>query len=140
MKKNIIVSILVTMLYAGIYYYLMYPPINIHSSSFLFYLFTFFMVRSLIIVPILFIGVVVVNIIVSPLFQSKEYYNRIKIEDGDFKEEVKEVDFNKLPLLDRDSTLKIGDRTMGGMSDLVSQFDVSRSNYTCYSFRISWIY
>ena len=153
MKKNIIVSILVTILYAGIYYYLMYPPINIHSTSFLFYLFTilivfiishstisftsivkdlskgnfkaFFMIKSLIIVPIFIIGIIVVNIIVSPLFQSKEYYNRIKIEDGDFKEEVKEVDFNKLPLLDRDSTLKIGDRTMGGMSDLVSQFDVS---------------
>jgi len=153
MKKNIIVSILVTILYAGVYYYFMYPPINIHSTSFLFYLFTilivfiishstisfssivkdlskgnfkaFFMIRSLIIVPIFIIGIIVVNIIVSPFFQSKEYYNRIKIEDGNFKKEVKEVDFNKLPLLDRDSTLKIGDRTMGGMSDLVSQFDVS---------------
>ena len=106
MKKNIIVSILITILYAGIYYYLMYPPINIHSSSFLFYLFTilivfiishstisftsivkdlskgnfkaFFMIKSLIIVPIFIIGIIVVNIIVSPLFQSKEYYNRIK--------------------------------------------------------------
>ena len=153
MKKNIIVSLVVTILYAFIYYYFMYPPINIHAASFLFYIFTvfivfiifhssisfssivkdigkgkfheLFMIRSLIIIPIFFIGIIVVNVIVSPLFQSKEYYNRIKIEVGDFKEEVKEVDFNKLPLLDRDSTLKIGDRTMGGMSDLVSQFDVS---------------
>lgn len=153
MKKNIIVSLVVTALYAFIYYYFMYPPINIHAASFLFYIFTIFivfiifhssisfssivkdigkgkfhelfMIRSLIIIPIFFIGIIVVNVIVSPLFQSKEYYNRIKIDDGDFKEEVKEVDFNKLPLLDRDSTLKIGDRTMGGMSDLVSQFDVS---------------
>ena len=32
-----------------------------------------------IIITLFFIGIIVVNIIVSPLFQSKEYYNRIKI-------------------------------------------------------------
>ena len=50
-------------------------------------------------------------------------------EDGDFNTEVKEVDFDTIPLLDKDSSSKLGDRVMGEMTDLVSQFYVS-SLYT----------
>jgi len=62
----------------------------------------------------------------TPLLQASSYYNRIKIDtSSSFDEDIEEVDFNKLPLLDKDSSSKLGDRVMGGMSDLVSQYDVS---------------
>jgi hypothetical protein len=35
------------------------------------------------------------------------------------------VDFNSFPLIDKDSSRKLGDRVMGQMPELVSQFDVS---------------
>ncbi len=82
--------------------------------------------RILVVIPVVFVGIILVNLILSPLFFANKYYSRIIVEDGaSFSENVKEVDFNKIPLLDRSSSEKLGDRTMGQMSELVSQFDVS---------------
>ena len=82
--------------------------------------------KLILIIPCLFIITIIVNFILSPIFDSKSYYERITVnKDSEFSNDIKEVDFNKIPLLDRDSSEKLGDRTMGQMSDLVSQFDVS---------------
>ena len=157
--KSIAKSIIITIIYAGIAYYLTYPAINITSWGFwgyltgvlLVFIITYIITNArisieelfnkkpmrslqayklLLAIPIIWITIFAVNFFISPFFQSKAYYNRIKVDtDGIFEKEIEEVDFNKLPLLDRDSTLKIGDRTMGQMSELVSQFDVS-NQYT----------
>ncbi len=74
---------------------------------------------------VIIVAILVVNFVASPLFNSRKYYERITIADGDFNKDVAVVDFNKLALLDKDSSLKLGDRVMGQMTDLVSQFDVS---------------
>lgn len=77
-------------------------------------------------IPIIFAILILINIVNSPFFNAKRYYNRISIkEDGVFEEDVNEVDFNSLPLLDKDSSQKLGDRVMGQMTELVSQFSVS---------------
>ncbi|MGM9877523.1 MAG: CvpA family protein [Bacilli bacterium] len=77
-----------------------------------------------------FVLICLVNIIFSPLFMSKKYSNRIEIdESNDFTSEINEVNFDMIPLLDKDSSTKLGDRVMGQMSELVSQFEVS-SLYT----------
>jgi hypothetical protein len=69
---------------------------------------------------------ILINIICSPLFNSKSWANRITIlEDTKFSDDIKEVDFSKVPLLDKDSSQKLGDRVMGQMSELVSQYYVS---------------
>lgn len=68
----------------------------------------------------------VVNFIFSPLFNAKEYSERIKVnESTSFTADVKEVDFSKIPLLDKVSSEKLGDRKMGEASSWVSQFYVS---------------
>ena len=74
---------------------------------------------------VIFFLIFLINIICSPLFMSKSYYERINIETGDFSKDIPVVDFDKLALLDKDSSQKLGDRVMGQMTDLVSQFDVS---------------
>lgn len=87
----------------------------------------------------LFILFILINFIQSPLFNSKAYYGRISInEEGDFTSDVAQVDFNALPLLDKDSSQKLGDRVMGQMPELVSQFDVS-DLYTQINFNNSII-
>lgn len=154
MKNKQLLSILITIIYTGITYYMFYPAINIHSLEFWMYIISIILVFSIaqipnmlgeidylfsrrkrkkspysvkpfLTIPTIIIGIILINFILSPIFNAKVYYNRIQVEEGNFEEEVKEVDFNKLPLLDRKSTLKIGDRTMGQMSELVSQFEVS---------------
>lgn len=91
--------------------------------------------KILLIIPIYILFMVVLVIINSPMFNSKKYYQRIEIDtEREFYEDIKEVDFNKLPLLDRASSEKLGDRVMGEMSELVSQFDVSNA-YTQINYK-----
>ena len=44
---------------------------------------------------------------------------------NEFTKDVKAVDFTKIPLLDRESSEKLGDRKMGQATEWVSQFYVS---------------
>lgn len=74
-------------------------------------------------------------IVTSPFFQAKSYANRIQIDNVDF-DKVEEVDFTKTPIIDRDSTIVLGDRVMGEMPELVSQFEVS-TEYTQVSYKDS---
>ncbi|MDE5888546.1 MAG: CvpA family protein, partial [Bacilli bacterium] len=74
----------------------------------------------------LLVIIIAVNFICSPIFNAKSYQTRISVnEDGNFTEDIKEVDFNQLPLLDKASSQVLGDRVMGQMSELVSQYRVS---------------
>ncbi|MDD2435255.1 MAG: hypothetical protein PHO63_03270 [Bacilli bacterium] len=154
MKKQIY-PILITLLFGGLIYYFMLPPFNISSPLFWIFvlmLMTIYLMTSSIysfsvknvilkgkkaiqpkyheyvlisVFAVLFL-IIIVNLINSPLFYSKAYYNRINvISDNDFTTDIKEVDFNALPLLDKDSSRKLGDRVMGQMTELVSQFRVS---------------
>ena len=71
-------------------------------------------------------GIFLVNFILSPVFFAKDYAKRIIVnENTSFKDDIEEVDFNKIPLLDKVSTEKLGDRTMGQQTSWVSQFYVS---------------
>ncbi len=155
-KNPKLFSLLFTLLIGGILYYLVLPPLNLQSFIFWFFIFIllviFFIINSclslpqnivytiggkkknnnlksyrlLFCIPVIIVAIAVINIILSPVFNSKAYYNRIKVdENSDFTKDVKEVDFSKMPLLDKDSSQRLGDRTMGQMSELVSQFNVS---------------
>lgn len=77
-------------------------------------------------VPTIFVVIILINLICSPMFNAKSYHNRIKVDESrDFLEDIEEVDFNRLPLIDKESSKVLGDRVMGQMSELVSQFSVS---------------
>lgn len=147
--KKYISRIIITLIVAFLLFYVTLPAINIHSPGFWIYLlfiFNVYLVTGLInfstkvvnkiinnkpyyffTIPALIIGlIIIINIINAPIFNSKKYYNRISIEENtNFLEDIKQVDFESLPLLDKDSSEKLGDRVMGSMKDLVSQFEVS---------------
>ena len=156
MKKNLIFRIVLTILFAFILYYFMLPPINLQSPAFYAFAIIILIFYFMISIPSIFenitfslmgkrrldidkkaryiiytiLGIVLliilINIILSPVFNAKSYYNRISInEGGNFSNDIGEVDFNHIPLLDKDSSQKLGDRVMGQMTDLVSQFYVS---------------
>ena len=78
------------------------------------------------IIGVTFIGINVVNFFCSPLFNAKSYQTRITVDEtGNFTEDIEEVNFSQLPLLDKKSSQVLGDRVMGQMSELVSQYSVS---------------
>lgn len=152
-NKFNILSIIITLILAFIIYFFFLPPINITSMSFWIYLIiilsTYLILSApskfdskgriigkikdikilLISILVIIIGIIGVNFILSPLFNSKAFSERISVvedtEENNFVTEMKEVDFKALPLLDKDSSSRLGDRVMGQMPELVSQFYVS---------------
>ncbi len=58
------------------------------------------------------------------IFRANDYKNLLSVQEGNFAQDVKEISYDKIPTLDYDSATKLGDRKMGELSDMVSQFSV----------------
>ncbi len=149
---------------AGGYYYAALPAINIHSSE------TWFFVIFLLValaavyaarrklgrkelkqskvmkffgVLILCVGIVYLlgSLLSSPIVNAKKYQKLLTVKEGEFTEDVEELSFDKIPLLDKDTAEILGDRKMGSMVDMVSQFEVdniySQINYKDNPVRVS---
>ena len=150
-SKRLLLSILATMLSGLLMFYTFLPPINIHSVSFWFFVIVLLIIFGVInfgtgifsirkkefdlknkrnyypfIAPIIIvILLVVIRFINNPFFMSGKYANRISVTNASFTDEIDEVDFNTLAIVDKNSSRKLGDRVMGSMGELVSQFEVS---------------
>lgn len=157
MKKSrkLIVAIII-ILAAGLYYYVSLPAINIHSSDVWFFV-LFLLAAAAVLyavrkklgrgelkqnkvmktLGVLVLGVGVIYLIgallSSPIVNAKKYQKLMKVEEGEFTEDVEELSFDKIPLLDKDTAELLGDRKMGSMVDMVSQFEAdeiySQINY-----------
>lgn len=68
---------------------------------------------------------VVGSLLSSPFFNAAKYQSLLSIEEREFTDDIKEVDYKTIPLLDKDSAALLGNRKMGSMVDMVSQFEVS---------------
>lgn len=77
---------------------------------------------AVIVIAVLYI--VVVPFIYSPMFMSGRYASRISVQEVSF-DEIPSYDFNQTAIIDRSSASILGNKVMGQMSDLVSQFIVS---------------
>ncbi len=64
------------------------------------------------------------SIIGSELFNAKSYKNLITVNNGDFTADVSEISMDQIPIVDRDTATRLGQRKLGEMSDLVSQFEI----------------
>ena len=145
-NKILIIRILITIVLSCLLFYVFLPPLNptcVEFWIFLLFIILIFAVTAVFktfdfikiisnkpnfktfgIIPIVIVSLI--NFFLSPVFRSNAYSNRIKIsEDNEFISDIKEVNFNSIPLLDKDSSEKLGDRVMGQMPELVSQFYVS---------------
>lgn len=59
----------------------------------------------------------------SKAFNAPAYANRITVEEGSFEEDIPTVsDLKKIPLMDSDTAYMIGNRAIGELTDVVSQF------------------
>ena len=162
--KNILINLIVTIVAGFIYFYVELPPINLHSAAFYsFFLFlsvvycitavitsgiyrqaengkTFWkLLKGSCIVPLIVIGAVFVIYVVggllsSVVIRSGAYAKLITVETGDFTQDIEEISFDQIPMLDRDSAEKLGDRKLGELADMVSQFEVA-DKYTQINYK-----
>ncbi len=65
------------------------------------------------------------DLLSSPIINAKKYQQLLKVEERVFAEDIKEVDYTTIPCLDKASASLLGDRKMGSMVDMVSQFEVA---------------
>lgn len=69
------------------------------------------------------------SVLSSPIVNASRYQKLLTVENSDFSKDIKEVSYQTIPLLDKNSAELLGNRKMGSMVDMVSQFEVS-SEYT----------
>lgn len=69
---------------------------------------------------------IILAIASSPVFNAGKYASLLKVQDGNFDTDiVNSEDVNDIALMDTDSARIIGDRAIGSLSDVVSQYEVS---------------
>ena len=155
-KKSKLLIALLVLLAAGTYYYVALPVFNLHSSD------TWFFIMIVVVAVIVWycarkrigkneirtdkglkalgsillgIGVIYLagTLLSSPIVNAKKYQQLMKVKEGEFTKDIEELSFDKIPLLDKGSAEILGDRKMGSMVDMVSQFEAdniySQINY-----------
>ena len=67
-------------------------------------------------------------ILSAPIFRAAAYRDLLTVENGKFTEDISQISFDEIPTLDRSSAEYLGDRQMGTLSDMVSQFEYSNDS------------
>lgn len=163
-RKNVLTKIIISViggtLLSGGLYYLMLPPLNVHSPLFWIFL---TLVLAFYLAPFLFkaknisdkkkgkaagkakntldvsINAIPMLIAIAPaviaivcgfasskMFNAQKYAGVIEVKDAVFEEDMKETDdVTNIALMDSESAKIFGNRTLGKLSDVVSQYEVS---------------
>ncbi len=154
-KKAYLIYYPIVAVLAFIIYYLTLPAINYASVGFWFYLafllllgFFPFILKSkktydkdyqrpvdilklnpislIIVAPIII--VILGGIFSSSIFSAKKYSSVITIKEAVFEEDMPETDsVTNIALMDTDSAQIIGERTLGELSNVVSQYEISET-------------
>lgn len=162
--KMKLLAVLALIVIVAIYYYAALPAINIHSSDFWMFLIVLIIAAALLVVKkkgidryalkeskglkmvagllIVVVAVYLIgSLLSSPIVNAKKYQKLLNVKDGEFTKDIEELSFDQIPLLDRDSAAILGNRKMGSMVDMVSQFEVnelySQINYQDRPVRVS---
>ncbi len=88
--------------------------------------------KVFLIIAFVLIGVLIVGGIAStPIFNASKYAGIIDIKDGNFETDIVESEnINDIALMDTDTARIIGERAIGSLSEVVSQFVVSEDYST----------
>ena len=163
-KASIAVGVLAMILFAFGYYYVMLPAFNIHSTGTWSFIMALVIVAGALVgfreyrqgynpkesktvkgfvaaVAILAVIYLVGAVLSSPIVNAMKYQALLDVQEGEFTSDVEETSFDKIPLLDKASAEILGNRKMGSMADMVSQFEVddfySQINYNDKPVRVS---
>ena len=161
--RGVLIRLLITAVFGAVYYYLALPAMNPQAEDFwafliiLLVVYTFLsliatgakigqnnlhelpgMLKANCKVPLILFGVILAVCIIgsavsAPIFNAGAYYGLLDVQSGDFATDVAEISYDKIPMLDKDSSVQLGRRALGSISadsNLVSQFEVSDTEYS----------
>ena len=157
-----LLNIAVTLVFAAVYFYIVLPPISLKSEDFYVFVllvcavyggcailtsgfqgtgakgyFTF--LKKQCTVPLIAAAALIATALVGAvigwqLFRAGDYRDLLTVTDGDFAAEVEEISYDQIPMLDANSATKLGNRKLGELADMVSQFEVA-DNYTQINYK-----
>lgn len=157
-----LINLAVTLIFAAVYFYVVLPPINLQAEEFYFFMllccavycgcavltsgfqgsgakgyfgFVKKQCRIPMIIAVALVAVAIVGGIVGwQVIRAGSYRDLLTVETGDFATEVEEISYDQIPMLDKDSAEKLGNRKLGELSDMVSQFEVAEE-YTQINYK-----
>lgn len=133
----------------GIYYYIALPAVNYQETGFWSVLIALLVIITLVlgvksfrdggrgknlfkgsvVLLVVTIGALIIGMLLSSkIFSAGKYAGTLKVEEKVFKKDMKETEqITDIALMDTEGARIIGDRAIGSLSDVVSQYEVSDS-------------
>lgn len=156
-------ALIVTLVFAALYFYVALPAINLQNTDFYYFLVLCLAVYCVVVViangmagqltdvrsvvrvvkkygtvpaficVVLVAAVLVGSLISSVILHAGAYSRILPVTTGNFATDVKQISYTQIPMLDKTSAQRLGDRKLGELSELVSQFtvvnDYTQMNY-----------
>lgn len=144
-----ILTLIFTLIVSALYFYIFLPILNpAHQSYYVFIgviVLSFYLIstslenskgvideiskkaRKILMAVLIFsVGIfAILKVISSPFFFAKSYSNLIERQEGVFKDDVKPINFNQIPVVDKETAERLGSRKLGEIGgELVSQYDI----------------
>ena len=147
-----LINIGVTLVFALVYFYLELPAVNLHAEEF--YVFVFLLcavycgcavltsgfqgegvkgyvsfAKKQCLIPFVVFLALIATVAVGSLtswvvLRAPAYSELLPIQEGDFTMDIEEISYDQIPMLDADSASRLGNRKLGELSDMVSQFEI----------------
>ena len=155
--KRMAINLIVTLLFGAIDFYITLPAINLHAEEFFGFVFMlclvycvtalitsgfqgegakgyFTFVKKQCTIPFFIVVALVVTALIGTaagwvVLRANDYQKLLTVTPASFTEEIDEVSYDQIPMLDKNSAEKLGDRKLGELADMVSQFEVAE-DYT----------
>lgn len=165
--KIFIIVLLVDILVCGLFYYAVFPSLNIHNREFWNLLILIFTADLVVLglaqlqdiskkkvtikdavrqlgkdaLMVLFVDVAIIVVVAIgsaagwQLLRAKDYASLLQVQTKDFKEDIPESDsVTNIALMDTESARIFGNREVGSLADVVSQYEVE-SDYTQINYK-----
>lgn len=159
---RVVINLIVTLVAGLIIFYVRLPAINLHAEEF--YVFVFLLcliycgcavltsgfrgtgvrgyfrfVRRQCTLPLFLVVLMSIIILLGTLsswvvLRAGSYQELLTVRQGNFVSEVDEISYDQIPMLDGASAQRLGDRKLGELADMVSQFEVA-DDYTQINFQ-----
>ena len=151
----LLVNLAVTLAFGLLYFYLKLPALNFQAEEFYVFLLLlcavycgcavltsgfsgeggyFAFVKKQCRLPVLLAAALLLTGFIGGLsswvvLRAGSYQKLLTVQPGDFAAEVDEISYDQIPMLDGASAKRLGDRKLGELADMVSQFEVAE-DYT----------
>lgn len=158
--KKILRTAVITIVFALVSFYFTLPALNFRSPAFYGWLlevavvyvlasligtfsvsdlknrtvdFKFLKTNAKIGILIIAVSVVVLglgHVVSHQFFHASAYQKMMPVENREFSEDITQISMNDVPIVDRDSAVQLGNRKIGELVNLISQFEVDESSYS----------